>query len=170
MALDTVEATAVAVAHLAPHVETFALDATDSVRILIAYSCHCWTCAFDPVAHASQTMFIDGTRHRAFDPVRHDASVHLGDLLRALPENRLYVTPSDRNYGVYNATLPDESGAFYTAFFTLTPRSGRFNGTRHQLTLYVESAYARSQPEGMKTSFRAAVAKAREGKTVKYRR
>jgi hypothetical protein len=38
--LDRVDATAVAVAHLAPHVATFALDATDSVRILIAYSGH----------------------------------------------------------------------------------------------------------------------------------
>ena len=170
MALDTVEATAVAVAHLAPHVETFALDATDSVRILIAYSSHCWTCAFDPAAHAGRTVFMDGARPRAFDPVRHDASVHLGGLLRALPQNRLYVTPSDRNYGVYNATLPDPAGGFYTAFFTLTPRKGRFNGVRHQLTLYVESAYARVQPEGMKTSFRAAVAAAREGRTVKYRR
>jgi len=161
----------VAVGHLEPHVETFALDAADSVKILLRYSCHCWTCGYDDVLHAGQTRFIDGPRHRVFDPIRHSASLNLSALMIDLPFHRIYVTRSDRNYGVYNATLADANGHHYTAYFTLRPRKGNFNGVRHRFLLTVESAYARPQQEpGTKTSFRAIVGKARSGGMVKYRR
>jgi hypothetical protein len=161
----------VAAGHLQPHVETFALDADESVKILILYSCHCWTCRYDEGLHAGQMRFMDGVRARAFDLVRHDASIHLSGLMRNLPQNRIYVTRSERNYGVYSATLADADGHRYTAYFKLRPEKGRFNGVRYKLLLVVESAYGQVQPEaGMKTNFRAIVAKAREGKMVKYRR
>ena len=159
------------VPHLEPHVETFALDQTDEVKILIRYSCHCWSCGYEDRLHAGQLRFLDGSRARAFDPYRHDASIHLSGLMRNLPHNRIYVTRSERNYGAYCSTLMDAAGHRYTAFFTLRPRKGKFDGIRHKLLLVVESAYGRAQPEpGMKTNFRAVIAKAREGEMVKYRR
>lgn len=80
------------------------------------------------------------------------------------------MTPSDRNYGCYNATLRDVDGQFYTAYFTLKSDKGRFNGIRHKFRIFVESAYPKIQPEkGSKTSFRAVIGQARIGKTVKYR-
>jgi hypothetical protein len=168
--LSRIDAQHISVTHIYPHVETFRLDENDAVKVLIQYSCHCWTCGWEDALHAGQVKIMDATRPRAFDPVRHDASVHLSNLMRDLPQNRIYVTRSDRNYGCYNATLPDENGHFYTAYFTLKRDKGRFNGIRHQFHLIVESAYPRVQQEaGMKTSFRAIVGKAREGKMVKYR-
>lgn len=168
--LREVDASDVSVPHLDPHVETFRLDDKEDVKILIQYSCHCWTCGWVEALHQEKTRIMDHNRPRAFDPVRHHASVRLADLMRDLPQNRIYVTRSDRNYGCYNATLGDESGHYYTAYFTLRRDKGRFDRVRHQFLLFVESAYPQVQQEpGMRTNFKAVVGKAREGKTVKYR-
>ncbi len=113
-------------------------------------------------------QIMDGIRPRAFCPDRYGASAALGGLLANLPRNRLYLTPSDRNYGIYNATtiLPD--GTAYTAFFTLKPRKGRFDGIRHKLRLFVESAHYRPQPEdGQKVNVAAIIGQALQGKRVK---
>lgn len=168
--LPEIDANEVSVPHLQPHVETYALDEREQVKILIQYSCHCWTCSYDEALHAGRIRLMDHNRPRALDPVRLGASARLADLMRGLPYNRIYVTRSDRNYGCYNATVRDADGLSYTAYFTLRRNKGRFNGIRHKFRLFVESAYARPQQEpGMKTSFRAMVGKAREGKMVKYR-
>ena len=83
---------------------------------------------------------MDGIRPRAFCPDRYVASSALGGLLANLHRNRLYLTPSDRNYGTYNnATTILANGTAYTAFFTLKPHKGRFDGIRHKLRLYVET-------------------------------
>ena len=58
---------------------------------------------------------------------------------------------------------------YYTAFFTLKPHKGRFDGIRHKLRLYVESAHQRSQPEdGQKVKVAVIIGQALQGKKVKY--
>jgi hypothetical protein len=94
-------------------------------------------------AHAGQMKIIDGKCLRAFCLHRFAASVDLATLLTTLPQNRLYLTLADRNYGTYNATMLRPDGTAYTAFFTLQARKGRYGGIRHKLRLFVESAYHR---------------------------
>lgn len=166
---QVIESTHLHVPHLAPHVLTVDLPKGDRVNILVEYSCHCWTRTFDPAAHAGQMQIMDGTRPRAFCPLRFAASVDLATLLGTLPQNRLYLTPSDRNYGTYNATMMLDDGTAYTAFFTLRPHKGRFDGIRHKLRLYVESAHHRPQPEnGQKVKIAVVISQALMGKKVKY--
>ena len=161
--------TSLHVPHLAPHILTLTLPKGDQVNILVVYSSHCWTRTYDPAIHAGQMRIMDATRPRAFCPDRYAASVALGDLLENLPNNRLYLTRSDRNYGTYNATTILDDGTAYTAFFTLKPHKGRFDGIHHKLRLYVESAHHRPQPEdGQKVKVAAIISKALKGETVKY--
>lgn len=166
---QVIESTGLHVPHLAPHILTVDLPKGDRVNILVEYSCHCWTRTFDPAAHAGQMQIMDGTRPRAFCRLRFAASVDLATLLGTLPQNRLYLTPSDRNYGTYNATMMLADGTAYTAFFTLRPHKGRFDGIRHKLRLYVESAHHRPQPEnGQKVKIAVVIGQALMGKKVKY--
>lgn len=169
MTAQVIESTRLHVPHLAPHVLTVDLPKGDRVNILVEYSCHCWTRTFDPAAHAGQMQIMDGTRPRAFCPQRFAASVDLAGLLGTLPQNRLYLTPSDRNYGTYNATMMLDDGTAYTAFFILKPHKGRFDGIRHKLRLFVESAHHRPQPEnGQKVKIAVVISQALMGKKVKY--
>lgn len=157
------------VPHLSPHILTLSLPKDDKVNMLVRYSSHCWTRTFDDSVHAGQMRIMDGIRPRAFCPDRYAASTDLHGLLDDLHRNRLYLTRSDRNYGTYNATtiLPD--GTAYTAFFTLRQQKGRFDGIRHKLRLYVESAHHRPQPEaGQKVNVAVIVSQALKGDKVKY--
>ena len=164
-----IESTGLHVAHLAPHILTIVLPKGDSVNIMVEYSCHCWTKEFDNAAHAGQMKIMDGIRPRAFCPDRFMASIELAELLTTLPQNRLYLTLSDRNYGTYNATMMLGDGTAYTAFFTLEADKGRFEGIRHKLRLFVESAHHRPQPEdGQKVNIAVIVGQALKGKKVKY--
>jgi hypothetical protein len=166
-----IESTHLHVPHLAPHILTIALPKGDVVNLIVEYSCHCWTKSFDDAAHAGQMKIMDGIRPRAFCPDRFIASIALSKLLTTLPQNRLYLTPSDRNYGTYNATMMLTDGTAYTAFFTLKTNKGRFDGIRHKLRLYVESAHHRPQPEdGQKVNIAVIVGQALKGKKVKYYR
>jgi hypothetical protein len=62
-----------------------------------------------------------------------------------------------------------DDGTAYTAFFTLRPQKGRFDGIRHKLRLYVESAHHRPQPEnGQKVKIAVVIGQALMGKKVKY--
>jgi hypothetical protein len=59
----------------------------------------------------------------------------------------------------------------YTAFLILRQQKGRYDGIRHSLTLFVESAYHTVQPQvGSKTSLTAVLSAALRGDKVKYRR
>ncbi|WP_406721448.1 hypothetical protein RPE78_05550 [Thioclava litoralis] len=166
---QVIDSTRLHVAHLAPHILTVDLPKGDRVNILVEYSCHCWTRTFDTAEHAGQIQIMDGIRPRVFCPHRFAASKDLAELLGILPQNRLYLTPSDRNYGTYNATMMLDDGTAYTAFFTLRPHKGRFDGIRHKLRLFVESAHHRPQPEnGQKVKIAVVIGQALKGKKVKY--
>lgn len=166
-----VDASLIDVAHLAAHVVSYTLPQGDQVKVLVQYSCHCWTSAHDPAHHAGQVQIMDGPRARVLDAARLEASVALSQLIASLDRHRIYVTASDRNYGVYNAAFVAEDGMAYTAFFILHPQKGRYDGIRHALALFVESAYHTVQPQvGSKTSLTAVLSAALRGEKVKYRR
>lgn len=166
-----VDASQIDVPHLAPHVERWTLPQGDAPGVLIRYSCHCWTSRYDPAFHAGELRIMDVTRPRVRDLARLDASRDLPQFMRQLDQHRIYVTASERNYGVYNMALTAPDGLAYTAFFLLRPQKGRFNGQRHRLVLTVESAYHTVQPQkGSKTSLSAVLAAGLRGRVVKYRR
>lgn len=159
------------VEHLAPHILTINLPRGERINILVVYSCHCWSEGFEAEKHEGQMKIMDGIRSRAFCPDRYTASMDLKDLFEGLSRNRIYLTQSDRNYGTYNATKIRDDGTAYTAFFTLKAQKGKFDGIRHKLRLFVESAYSCPQPEaGQKVKAAAMVGQALKGTKVKYYR
>ena len=166
-----VDANQISVPHLTPHVERWPLPRGDTPGVLIRYSCHCWTSSHDPAFHAGELRIMDGKRPRVRDMVRLDASRDLPMFMRQLDRHRIYVTASERNYGVYNMAFTAPDGLAYTAYFLLRPQAGRFNRHRHKLVLTVESAYHTVQPQkGSKTSLSAVLAAGLQGRVVKYRR
>ena len=175
---DRIDADHIEVPHLVPHVVTFDIGTNkknDSAKVLVRYSCHCWSSKWDDDYSAGKIRIMDGRHERALDPERFNASLNLRHaLIKALPEAQVqvYVTRSERNYGCYNTTHLGKEGIAYTAYFTMRDKRGRFNGIRYTLLLQVESAYLRVQPEEgrSKTSLRAIIAASRKGKVVRYRR
>lgn len=166
-----VEANDIDVEHLRPHVQRWTLNGDESVGVLIRYSCHCWTSQHDAAQHAGEMKIMDGVRARVCDQARFEASHDLPTLMQSLDQHRIYVTASERNYGVYNTAFVGADGMAYTAFFMIRPGKGRFEKARHSLILTVESAYHTVQPQkGSKTSLTAVISNALQGKTVKYRR
>ena len=169
VSLDEVSDKLLYVPHLSPHVLTFGLPKGERVNIVVYYSSHCWTRIYEDTSHNDNMRIMDGTRPRSFCPLRFKASVALPKLLENLPNNRLYLTRSDRNYGTYNTTITLEDGTSYTAYFTLKRKKGRFNGIRHKLVLFVESAYHKPQPEiGQKVKAATIISKALKGEKMKY--
>lgn len=167
----TIMATEIAVSHLTPHVQRWTLPKGDECGVLVRYSCHCWTSQHDPIYHMAEIQIMDGTRARVCDQARFQASQDLPALMKTLDQHRIYVTASERNYGVYNAAFVAADGLAYTAFFMIRNGKGRFEGARHSLILTVESAYHTVQPQkGTKTSLIAVISNALQGKTVRYRR
>ena len=172
---DRIDADHIEIPHLVPHVVTFDVGAkgqSDWAKVLVRYSCHCWSAKWDDNCSTGKIRIMDGVRERSFDPDRFNASLNLPDLINSLLEIPVYVTRSERNYGCYNPAHLGEEGKAYTAYFTMRRKSGKFDGIRHTLLLQVESAYPRAQPEEgrSKTSLRAIIAASRNSRVVRYRR
>ncbi|PTX41566.1 hypothetical protein [Allosediminivita pacifica] len=171
MGLVQVDAEQIEVQHLVPHVERWTLPKGESIGMLISYSCHCWSSSLDPIHPDDLLRIMDGTRPRVVDMARLEASHYLPDLMRGLDQHRVYVTASERNYAVYNMSFIADDGLCYTAFFKVRPKKGRYNGARHHLELFVESAYHTVQPQkGTKTKLAAVLSEGLKGRMVKYRR
>lgn len=171
LGLVHIDAEEIEVQHLSPHVERWTLPEGESIGLLISYSCHCWTTNLDMAHPGGLLRIMDGTRPRVLDMARLEASHYLPDLMRALDQHRLYVTASERNYAVYNMSFIAEDGLCYTAFFKVRRKKGRYNGARHHLELFVESAYHTVQPQkGTKTKLAAVLSEGLKGRMVKYRR
>tara|TARA_B100000614_G_C14547071_1_gene492489 strand:+ start:336 stop:917 length:582 start_codon:yes stop_codon:yes gene_type:complete len=168
--LAQLDAEQIEVQHLAPHVERWALPKGDSVGVLISYSCHCWTTKLDAAHPDDLLRILDGTRPRVLDITRLEASHSLPELMCSLDQHRIYVTASERNYAVYNMSFIAEDGLCYTSFFKVRQKKGRFNGVRHHLEMFVESAYHTVQPQkGTKTKLAAILSEGLQGRMVKYR-
>jgi hypothetical protein len=170
VALARIDDRQIHVPHLAPHIISFHLPKGDIIGIKVIYSSHCWSESYDPNRHLNAAMFImDGSRPRVFDTVRFEESRVLNIFLNELATHQLYLTPSDRNFGVYNATTI-VNGVAYTAFFTLKKERNRLDGFRHSLVMRVESAYHAPQPSrGMKIKAAAAINAALLGKKLTFR-
>ncbi|MEF2548843.1 hypothetical protein VQ045_16920 [Aurantimonas sp. E1-2-R+4] len=158
------------VPHLAPHVILVPMPRDDVIGIKVIYLSHCWNESYDPVRHVDAPMLImDGIRPRVFNIVRFEESRVLPAFLADLSNHRLYWTPADRNFGVYNATTIID-GLAYTAFFTLKKERGKLSGIRHSLVMRVESAYHAPQPSvGQRVKAGAAIDAALKGKKLKFR-
>lgn len=169
-ALPAIDDQLIDVPHLQPHVITVNLPRGDVIGIKVIYLSHCWNERYDPALHPDVPLLImDGTRPRVFNSARFEESRVLPGFLGDLTTHRLYWTKADRNYGVYNATTI-VNGKAYTAFFTLAKERGRLNGSRHSLSMRVESAYHAEQPSGgMKVKAAAAVDAVLTGKKLKFR-
>jgi PhoPQ-activated pathogenicity-related protein len=70
---------------------------------------------------------MDGLRARIFDSARFQASKELPELISSMQRFRIYVTSSERNYGVYNMRFTASDGLSYTAFFMVRKKKGRFD-------------------------------------------
>ncbi len=158
------------VPHLAPHVIKIAMPRGEYIKIKIIYSSHCWSSIYDCEQHNFKPMIImDNFQKRVFDVERFKGSKKLPEFLTQLSNHRLYLTPSDRNYGVYNASMIIDDFA-YTVFFTMKKNKGKLNGIRHSLLMRVESAYHAPQPsKGMKVNIFAVIDKALKGEKLKYK-
>lgn len=167
--LDEIDSSQLRVVHLDPHVVSFTLPKGDTVKIKVRYSCHCWTEMFDPTLHDGQVKIMDGARARVFSGSRFSASQQIRHLLEGLGTNKIYLTPSGRNFGTYNATMALDDGTAYTAYFTLKKHKGKYDGIRHSLSLFVESAYMQPQPEqGQKVALAVILSKTLKGERVKF--
>lgn len=164
-----VDAATLQVDHLRPTVISYTMPDGQSVKAFINFSCHCWTVKYDDCPIGGQTKIMDGIRPRAFCPERFNASFGVLELFQNLLNNRIYLTPSDRNFGMYNANFII-NGQSYTAYFTIEKRKGRANGIRYGLAIKVESAYFCPQPsKGSKVKGVTLIGQALKGKKIKYR-
>ena len=160
-----------AVPHLGSHVAAYALPKGDIIKVRVIYSSHCWSRAYD-AGHEGRIRFMDGIRPRGFCEERYRLSLHLRELIAGLPANKIYMTSAERNFGTYSATKILADNTAYTAFFSLRGDKGRFDGVRHRLTMYIESAYCRPQPDarGQKTGLPALINAALSGKALSFKR
>ena len=162
----------VIVGHLTSHVVSYSLPDRDTVKVRVIYTSHCWNEAYDSNLHSGKIRFMDGKWPRAFCPERYRLSFGLKELIEGLPGNKIYMTPAERNFGTYNGVKILDDGTAYIAFFTIKGEKGRFDGVRHRLTLYVESAYLCTPLKkiGQKTGFAALLTSAIKGKPLSFKR
>ena len=156
-------------AHLEPRGLTFFVkNLGRDLTVDVKFSNHCFTVDFDPAVHNPTHVIMDHKRRRAYDPERHALSRGLPDMIAALPNAAVYLTPSDRNY-VYVARLVTPAGMVYPMYFHL--RRARDTAPRN-LQMVVESAYpvedARTVLAGTtKISFAVLCAKVFRGERIR---
>jgi hypothetical protein len=129
----------VSISHLAQMPISCWCDQLDhSISISVKFSHHCFTEAFDASRHDRQqiVLYERGGRARIFCPIRHKLSFRLPDIVKGLPDQRVYQTPQSRNY-VY-VVPTDISGQTYNIFFMLQRADGDLFA---DLRMTVESAY-----------------------------
>ena len=126
--------------HLQPfafHVESGL--AKKSLRIHVTFSNHCFTTAYAPENHPSDTPIIGegSARPRTFCPIRYSLSTALPSLIRGLdhPKAKVWETAAERNWA-YSIKIDDPQGPYHL-FFELR----RANEKPQDLSLFVESAY-----------------------------
>jgi len=113
-----------------------------TLTIKVAFSHHCYTEGFDADKHERKQIIVrDGSGPRVFCPIRHDLSFRLPQIVRSIPNNRVYQTAQQRNY-VYAIPL-DIKGQIYEVFFMLQ-NAERVAGIDLRMT--IESAYPVNAP------------------------
>jgi hypothetical protein len=129
--------------HLAP--ASISCPCTDIGRDLVigvAFANHCYTESFDGSRHDIEQIIVrDTSGPRVFCPIRHGLSLRLPEVVRQLPNAKVYQTTQQRNY-VYAVPLEIE-GHEYLVFLTLH-RAKSEPGT--DLWMTIESAYSAENP------------------------
>lgn len=157
----------VSVPHLAPQILTVQLAQGDRVNIIVKFSCHCWTKRYDEALHRGQMRIMDHKHPRVFDPGRYADSLHLPTFVQGMMGHKCMLTASERNYMSFDATIAGAGSGVYRVYFDMRQDKGRWNGIRHKLQMYVESAYIKhDSEEGTATSFQNIVAAALQGKKI----
>jgi hypothetical protein len=100
-------------AHLEPReLVFFVRNLNCALAIDVKFTNHCFTVDFKDGVHDPRHLIWDHKRRRTFDPERHELSRMLPDLVDALPNAAVYLTPTDRNY-VYLANMVAPDGRLY---------------------------------------------------------
>ncbi len=166
------EGKAVSLGHLEPSDLVCATDARpDGLRILVIYSCHCFTETYDEKQHGDRQIVKDDRgRERAFCPMRYALSAELPALVAGLPGAHVYQTP-EANY----VRIKLEGGADYRMFFNLRRATKDNEEAGYDLRLFVESAYrpeagALEPAKMQKVRFRVLADKVAKGEKVKFHR
>ena len=124
------------IAHLLPTtLKLVTSSRPGGINIRVVFSNHCYTESFKPDEHAEELCIMDGSAKRAFSAERHDLSFSLPDMIKLLPEAKVYLTP-EANFFQLHAITDDQRGE-YRMFFRL--KRSHLKGI--DLLMFVESAY-----------------------------
>lgn len=140
------------VSHLDPfQFEVCSTKVPRPLRINVRFTNHCFSEAFDPSKHpANEPPIMDGTRRRAFCPVRYELSPRLPALIRGLadPGSRVHETATRRNWMYAAVVEMPAAGTQYQIFFELR-RTVPERRRQQDIDMIVESAYPAdpSRPE-----------------------
>ena len=168
--LPRLDAHLVLVDHLVPHVISFTMPKGDQIRVVVRYSCHCWSETYEESMHAGQCIFADGAKPRVFNIDRYNRSLALGSLISGAQDHVCMMTPAKRNFMAYNASIKLADGSFYKTFFTIKKERGSVDNIRHSLSIFVESAYCTDAPdEGMNVRFNAIINSVLTDKPLRYK-
>lgn len=140
-----VDGAPVTFAHLEPlQVPMTTLARPQGLIIEARFSNHCFSERFDPAAHPHPVDVWDRGSRRVFCPVRYELSKAFPAIVAALPTAHVYQTP-ETNF-VRITVRHDGVEGEYRMFFRLKRVAP---GAAHQLELFVESAYAPGQNQGL---------------------
>ena len=132
--------------HLEPfHIDIDSVKAGKILHIHVRFTSHCFTKQYDVATHPTdEPILLDaGGYPRSFCPTRHDLSLRIPSLIRALnhPKATVRQTTEERNW-LHSVTVHEPDGKYHV-FFELrrAPLAARH---LQDLNLVVESAYPRN--------------------------
>lgn len=130
------------------HLEPFSIEvdsqiAKKKLRVHVTFSNHCFSKAYEAVAHPLGEPIIDmgKARPRMYCPIRYRLSHALPAFIRSLgktPKTKVWETAAERNW-CYSILVEDPSGPYHVFFEVRRAAKGRQQW--QDLQLVVESAY-----------------------------
>lgn len=110
----------------------------DPLVINVKFSNHVFTEKFETGKHDDALKVMDHKAPRAFSQERYALSHNLPEMLRALPEIKVFQTATRRNYMTFRKIVEVENEeADYELFFMMKKKKQKGS----HLELFVESAY-----------------------------
>ena len=104
------------------------------------FSCHCFSEAHDPAIHTPDLIYRHEGDVRAFQRSRFDLSLRLPDIIRQVPNRKVFFS-RETNYLTVETVDQHGKKVTYTVFFDL--KRARLEG--HDLVMTVESAYVKEE-------------------------
>lgn len=135
----TFEGTVYEFNHLSPFSSNVALNAlaTAHVSLHVSFSIHCFTEEFDSGKHRDHHRYTHESELRAFDVTRHQCSLQLPVLIRAMLSGTVY-RAKHKNYTYVAQISLDAQQQPYSIFFDLKKDA---SVTVPTVRMYVQSAY-----------------------------